>query len=110
MRLLGKEVETSGVTTESFYDEHTDTLTINRTQDCEPFVEQAKQQGEYWNSRGALLKNDLVPAAEYPPVIVELYCRKNGISFNEFIVDRKHVRNMLVDPDLSKFRIWKGKV
>lgn len=49
-------------------------------------------------------------AAKIPKAVIENYMARVGITFHEFMVDDKHVRAMLNDPELSGFRIWKGRV
>lgn len=73
---------------------------INRVQDCEPIIEQAKRLRE--QPRG---KDGLRHVARIPEVIVEQYCNNHGITFAEFMRDNTHVERMLKDPDLSYFRI-----
>ncbi|MCW3539330.1 hypothetical protein [Burkholderia cenocepacia] len=48
--------------------------------------------------------------AEIPGVIIESYCNTNGITFQEFMADPKHIKSICNDPDLSYFRIAPGRV
>jgi hypothetical protein len=54
--------------------------------------------------------SDMRLAAEFPMVLVETYCNLHGITFADFMANPEHARAMLNDPDLSKFRIWEGRV
>ena len=49
-------------------------------------------------------------AASLPMVLIEAYCNTNHIEFREFMAHPKHVKAMLNDPALNKFRIWGGRV
>lgn len=48
-------------------------------------------------------------AASFPKSIVETYLNTAGINLHEFMTNEVHVSRMLADPNLSKFRIWKGR-
>lgn len=48
-------------------------------------------------------------AASFPKSIVETYLNTAGITLHEFMTNEAHVSRMLADPNLSKFRIWKGR-
>lgn len=81
-------------------------LVTGSVQDCTPYLENAarlrveggKQDKEMWH------------AASYPAVVVETYCNRAGIDFAEFMQNKVHVRRMMQDPDLSKFRVFEGRV
>ena len=49
-------------------------------------------------------------AMDIPRIFIEKYCATHGITFNEWMGNEAHVKAMLRDPALSKFRIWEGKV
>lgn len=49
-------------------------------------------------------------AADYPPGFMEMYAKTKGITFHELMANPVHIRNMLNDPELSGFRVWKGRV
>jgi hypothetical protein len=81
-------------------------ITFETTQDAEPilrFAQEAHKAGEFGSG-------DMRHAARLPMVAIDRYCHVNGITFEEWMKDKKHVRAMLSDPDLSGFRIWKGRV
>jgi hypothetical protein len=44
-----------------------------------------------------------------PGVVIEDWCNKQRISFDEFTRSDELRRRFLNDPDLSLFRVWKGK-
>lgn len=77
-----------------------------RSQDVEPILEHVKSlQGI-----GAVGSSEMRHAAKIPKAVIENYIQRHGISFHEFMANDDHIRNMLNDPDLSGFRIWKGRV
>lgn len=83
-----------------------DTLTINRVQDCEPILEDAKAR----HKEGMHGTSEMKHAARLPLVLVEKYCNDKGITFAEWMNNKAHIRAMLADPALSAFRIWNGRV
>lgn len=85
---------------------HDGNMTVQRTQDCTPIAEHTKALHNAGMHGGSEMKH----AAKIPFVIVEDYCNKHNITFHECIANKEHMRRMLNDPDLSVFRIWKGKV
>lgn len=77
-----------------------------RTQDCTPIVEETKRlslNGEHGSS-------EMRHAARFPMVLIEKYINDKGITFQEFMKDKTHVKTMLSDPALADFRIWRGNV
>jgi hypothetical protein len=81
-------------------------LTTGTIQDCTPILEMAKAR----HNEGQHGSSDMKLAASMPFVIVEKYCNDNGIEFSEFCNSEAHKKRLLSDPDLSYFRIWKGKM
>lgn len=84
----------------------TGTITFESRQDAEPILEHAKRlhiEGQHGTS-------EMRHAARFPRVLVDKYCNDNGITFEEWMKDKTHIRRMLSDPDLSYFRVWKGAV
>ena len=81
-------------------------LTINRVQDCEPILEDAKAR----HKEGIHGSSEMRHAARLPLVLIEKYCNDKGISFQEWSNNKAHIRAMLNDPALSHFRIWNGRV
>ena len=81
-------------------------LVTGTIQDCTAILENAKAR----NREGLHGSNDMKLAAEFPFVIVEKYCNDNGITFREFMGSEAHKKRLLNDPDLSYFRIWKGRI
>lgn len=75
-------------------------------QDVEPLLEMCSNL----RSVGAVGSSEMRLAARFPDVAVRGYCNQKGITLEEFNADRKHIRAMLNDPDLSKFRVWQGRV
>ncbi|MBO1748895.1 hypothetical protein [Stenotrophomonas indicatrix] len=81
-------------------------LIERRSQDVEPILEYAKRM----RNQGDVGSSEMRHAAKIPKAVIENYINRTGITFHEFMVDDKHIRAMLNDPDLSGFRIWKGRV
>lgn len=48
--------------------------------------------------------------ASIPAVIVMKYIADNGITFDDFMTDPKHVERLINDPSLAYFRTWEGRV
>lgn len=59
---------------------------------------------------GAVGSSDMKHAATIPMVIIEHYCKIAGITFQEWLKDKAHVKRMLNDPNLAAFRVWKGAI
>lgn len=83
-----------------------DDLIERRSQDVEPILDHVKAL----RSLGEVGSSEMRHAAKIPKAVIENYIARTGITFHEFMVDEKHIRAMLNDPDLSGFRIWKGRV
>ena len=80
-------------------------LITGSVQDCTPYLAQAAKL-----RKGGGKGKDMWHAASYPPVVVERYCNQAGIDFAEFMQNKEHVRRMMQDPALSKFRVFEGQV
>lgn len=48
--------------------------------------------------------------ASIPTILIEHYCQQHGISLQEFMTNREHVKRMVNDPDLAYFRIAPGRM
>lgn len=48
--------------------------------------------------------------ASIPAVIVMKYIADNGISYEDFMADPKHIERLINDPSLAYFRTWEGRV
>lgn len=81
-------------------------LTTGTVQDCSPILEYAKAR----HNEGKTGSSEMRLAASIPHVVIEEYCRLNGIGFDECIQSKEHSRRILNDPSLAGFRIWKGRV
>lgn len=81
-------------------------VTFQRTQDCTAIAEETQRL----SLEGIHGSNEMRHAARFPMVLVEAYINEKGITFQEFMKDRSHVRAMLSDPALAHFRIWQGNV
>lgn len=85
---------------------HDGSMTVQRTQDCTPILNYAKEQ----HLSGAHGTSEMKHAASIPFVLVEQYCNLNNIEFHEWSSNPVHLKRMLNDPDLAHFRIWPGRV
>lgn len=94
------------VRTEVHVDPSEDRFVVNRVQDVEPILERAKAL----HNAGIGQSGDWRHAASIPNVIVERYCEDAGITFQEFMQNVAHMKRLLESPDLSHFRIWKGRL
>lgn len=94
----------SDVKTITRYDEAEDKLIIERVQDVEPYLEQAKAESE------ASQSGDLKKAGIIPFVVLEAWMRTKGVTLSDFMRDRSLCKRLLNDPDLKKLRVWKGRV
>lgn len=81
-------------------------LTTGTVQDCTPILEYAKAR----QNEGHTGTSDMKFAASIPHVVIEEYCKRNNIGFDECIQSQEHSRRLLNDPSLAGFRIWKGRV
>ena len=85
---------------------HDGKVTFQRTQDCTPILERCKAQ----HNEGMTGSSDMRLAAKLPFVVIENYCNVNHVEFSEAINNPVHIKRMLNDPQLSGFRVWKGRV
>jgi len=80
--------------------------TFERVQDCTAIAEHTKalsREGHHGTS-------EMRHVASIPMVMVEKYINDKGITFEEFMANRVHVKAMVSDPALVAFRVWGGKV
>ena len=82
------------------------TLITGTQQDCTPIYEDAKAR----QNAGFTGSSEFKHAARLPLAIIEVYCNRNGITLEQWGQDPVHIKRMLSDPDLSGFRVWKGRV
>ncbi len=83
-----------------------DDLIERRSQDVAPILDHVTRLRNAREFGSSEMKH----AAKIPKAVIENYIARTGITFHEFMVDEKHIKAMLNDPDLSGFRIWKGRV
>jgi hypothetical protein len=81
-------------------------LITGTVQDCTATAEDAKAR----HNAGMFGSSDMRHAGRYDGVMIEKYLNKHNITWQEFGVSQEHKRRFLMDPDLSAFRIWKGKI
>lgn len=81
-------------------------LISGMVQDCTPIAERAQAM----HNAGMVGSSEVKHAASIPMVMIEKYCNERGVTFQEFMQNKSHIRFMLNDPALAAFRIWKGRV
>lgn len=81
-------------------------MVIENVQDCDPILDDVKAR----HNQGFHGTSEMKHAARLPLVAVQSYMNTNGIDFQEFMSNPAHIKRMCNDPELSKFRIWPGKV
>lgn len=82
------------------------TITFESKQDASPIVAHAKAL----HNEGHHGSNEMRHAASFPRVLIDKYCSDRGITFQEWMNNKAHIKSMLNDPDLKAFRIWPGRV
>jgi hypothetical protein len=106
--IVQSEIE-GDITTVLHYDEGQEKFHVERIQDTEVYVEQARVASEYWNS-DARKGHEMYYAGSIPNIVVEKFCNEERITFRDFITNPEHCRRLLNNPDYSYLRVWKGKV
>lgn len=53
---------------------------------------------------------DMPMLAKVPGVVIEDWCQRQRVSFDEFTRSDELRRRFLNDPDIASLRIWKGRV
>lgn len=62
------------------------------------------------HNEGLTGDGDMKVLAHIPDIVVEKWLNDRGITFAEFMRSKEVRARMLNDPDLSAFRVWKGRV
>ena len=83
-----------------------DLLVVQSMQDCQPILDSCKARAD----AGATGSKDVKHAASFPMAVIESYCNRLNITFQEWLQNDKHIKSMLNDKDLSGFRIWQEAV
>lgn len=81
-------------------------ITERRSQDVSPILDHTTRL----RNNGEVGSSEFRHAAKVPKAVIETYCTTRGITFQEFMNNEAHIRALLNDPDLSGFRIWKGRI
>lgn len=81
-------------------------IVVKSMQDVQPILEAVKEKVEV----GDVGTKDMKHAATIPMVIIESYMNRVGLTFQEFLRDKEHIKCLLNDKSLEGFRIWKGAV
>ena len=81
-------------------------IVVKSMQDVQPILQTVKEKVEV----GDVGSKDMKHAATIPMVIIENYMNRVGLTFQEFLRDKEHIKCLLNDKSLEGFRIWKGAV
>lgn len=54
--------------------------------------------------------SDMRYLGEVTPLMLQTYCDKNGVKWDEAMRNPEHFRRILNDPENSNMRVWKGRV
>ena len=81
-------------------------IVVKSMQDVQPILQTVKEKVEV----GDVGTKDMKHAATIPMVIIENYMNRVGLTFQEFLRDKEHIKCLLNDKSLAGFRIWKGAV
>jgi hypothetical protein len=82
-----------------------DQFIVANTQDVEPILNACKVKQDIGKH-----SSEMKHAASIPLVVIEDYCKRCGITFQEWLRDKAHIKRVLNDPDFKMFRIWPGAV
>lgn len=96
-----------GVTTKGHYDEHTDTLIVQRTADVTANIEQNKRL--YNANYHQTFTGDMHEVADIPCEIFDQWCREDGVNY----LQPEHaqaLKRKLNDPDNRFLRTMPGKL
>ncbi len=74
---------------------------VKLTQDVEPILKEVEQ----YRQRNPNKPKGFYKKASFPMVLVKAYMFDKGITFEEFLHNEEHIKNMIKDPSLSKFRV-----
>jgi hypothetical protein len=83
-----------------------DLMVVKSMQDVQPILQSVKDKVEV----GDVGSKDMKHAATIPMVVIEAYMNRVGLTFQEFLRDKEHIKSMLNDKSLDGFRVWKGAV
>lgn len=83
-----------------------DLMVVKSMQDVQPILQSVKDKVEV----GDVGSKDMKHAATIPMVVIEAYMNRVGLTFQEFLRDKEHIKSMLNDKSLEGFRVWKGAV
>lgn len=75
---------------------------VKLTQDVEPIL----QEVERYRQANPRKRKGFYKKASFPMVLVKAYMFDKGITFEEFVNNEEHIKNMYNDPALSRFRTY----
>lgn len=89
------------------YDEMSDSLTIERTEDITPVLDANKRQ---YNQSDSHFNETFNHVAKIPTIAIEKWCKLKGVTYYEFMNNDKLTREFLNDPDNKFFRTKPGRI
>lgn len=90
------------------YDDLSDTLTIQRTEDVSSVLEANKRA---FNDAESRHKSETFNhVARIPTSAIEQWCKQKGVKYQEFFHDEKLLKLFLNDPDNRLFRTRPGRI
>lgn len=81
-----------------------DEFGVKLTQDVEPVL----QEVERYRQANPRRPKGLYKKASFPLALVKAYMVEKNITFEEFLNNKEHIKNMCNDPALSKFKTYKN--
>lgn len=96
----------NGVNEYLYLDEMEEKAYVQKVQDVEPILEDAKARHKEHGGRNKA--GDFYHAGRFPPVVVEEWLRLRGLTMKDW--KGQVLDDFLNDSDHSAFRIWQGRV
>lgn len=92
--------------TTRYFDHGDEGAVIVRHQIVGPTIDAIKEL----HNTGMHGTKDTKHVASVPGIVIEAYCQQRGITLNEFMRNREHVRAFINDPAHADFRVWPGRI
>lgn len=105
-----KVIDASGIITETWYNPHDDVLTVKRTQDVEPILEDNKSAYNSAPKHGQRFQHELVEVAYIPNIVIEQWLKEGLNIYRGDKETRKRLMAKLNDPDFRALRSRPGKL
>ena len=85
------------------------TMTVARMQDVEPILKAIHERKVEEAAKFSRLR-DFREIGEVPFVVLEEWIKKRGMTFREYVIDRKARKLFWNNPDNAKFKVMRGRV